>query len=192
MSEILLLDNFDSFVYNLVDQLKTSFHKVIVYRNNISISKINKKILNMKNPILMLSPGPGNPLNSGNMMKILYLFKGKIPIIGICLGYQAIIQSYGGKIYQLKKMIHGKSSIIYHDQKYMFKKIKNPLSVARYHSLTCKNIPKKLKINSKIKKLAMSVRDNKNRICGFQFHPESILTTHGKKILDNTILWANN
>ncbi|CAL4324749.1 aminodeoxychorismate/anthranilate synthase component II [Buchnera aphidicola] len=192
MSEILLLDNFDSFVYNLVDQLENSLHKVVIYRNNVSIKKIIHKISYMKNPILMLSPGPGIPNNAGCMMEIISFFNGKIPIIGICLGYQAIVQFYGGKISPIKKIIHGKSSPIQHDGKYMFKNIQNPVHIARYHSLICKNIPKILTINSKFKNIVMSIRNNHHRICGFQFHPESILTTEGKKIMDNTIKWLSN
>ncbi|CAL4324776.1 Anthranilate synthase component 2 [Buchnera aphidicola (Sipha maydis)] len=191
MSEILLLDNFDSFVYNLVDQLKNSLHKVVIYRNNVSIKKIITKISHMKKPILMLSPGPGIPENSGCMMEIISIFHGKIPIVGICLGYQAIIKFYGGKISPVKKIIHGKSSLIKHDRKHMFKNIKNPIHVARYHSLICKNIPKIFTINSKKNKIVMSIRNNNLRICGFQFHPESILTTEGQKIMDNTITWLN-
>ncbi|CAL4324817.1 Anthranilate synthase component 2 [Buchnera aphidicola (Chaitophorus sp. 3695)] len=191
MSEILLLDNFDSFLYNLVDLLRKNSSKVTVYRNNVSISEIIKKISHMKNPILILSPGPGYPIKAGNMMQILSIFKNKIPILGICLGYQAIIQLYGGKICHTKKIIHGKSSLIYHDQKKMFHNIKNPMKVARYHSLICKNIPKNFIINAQKKNIVMSVRDNISKICGFQFHPESILTPIGEKILKNTIQWMD-
>ncbi|MCW5197442.1 aminodeoxychorismate/anthranilate synthase component II [Buchnera aphidicola] len=191
MSEILLLDNFDSFLYNLVDLLRKNSNQVTIYRNNVSISEIIKKISNMKNPILILSPGPGNPTQAGCMIELISILKNKIPILGICLGYQAIIQSYGGKICYAKKILHGQSSIIYHDEKKMFYNIKNPIQVARYHSLICKNIPKNFIINAKKKNIAMSVRDNVSKICGFQFHPESILTTVGEKILKNTIKWMN-
>ncbi|CAL4325074.1 Anthranilate synthase component 2 [Buchnera aphidicola (Chaitophorus populicola)] len=191
MSEILLLDNFDSFLYNLVDLLRKNSHQVTIYRNNVSTIEIIKKISYMKNPILILSPGPGNPIDAGCMMKIISILKNKVPILGICLGYQALIKLYGGKISHAKKIIHGQSSTIYHDHKKMFYNIDNPIQVARYHSLICKNIPKNFIINSKKKNIAMSIRDDDSKICGFQFHPESILTTIGEKILKNTIQWMN-
>jgi anthranilate synthase/aminodeoxychorismate synthase-like glutamine amidotransferase len=191
MSEILLLDNFDSFLYNLVDLLRKNSHQVTIYRNNVSTIEIIKKISYMKNPILILSPGPGNPIDAGCMMKIISILKNKVPILGICLGYQALIKLYGGKISYAKKIIHGQSSTIYHDHKKMFCNIDNPIQVARYHSLICKNIPKNFIINSKKKNIAMSIRDDNSKICGFQFHPESILTTIGEKILKNTIQWMN-
>ncbi|CAL4324211.1 aminodeoxychorismate/anthranilate synthase component II [Buchnera aphidicola] len=192
MPKIILLDNFDSFTYNLVDIFRIKNYKVYIYRNNIKKEKIIKKILNLKKPILILSPGPGIPKNSGCMMSLIKLLKGKIPIIGICLGHQAIIESYGGKINKCTKIIHGKSSFINHDQKDMFYKLPNPISVGRYHSLVFKKkeIPNELKINAYKKNLVMAVKNNYNRICGFQFHPESILTPHGEKILENTLQWT--
>ncbi|AZP36412.1 Anthranilate synthase component 2 [Candidatus Annandia adelgestsuga] len=190
MANILLIDNIDSFTYNLVDQLRKLKHKVLIYRNTISYKFILKCLNKIKNPILILSPGPGKPKNSGCMPKLIFNIKGKIPIIGICLGYQAIIESYGGKIINSKKIMHGYSSLIKHDNKNMFYNIKNPIQVARYHSLIGVNIKNKLVVNSKYKNIVMSVRNNKDKICGFQFHPESILTTYGSSILESSILWS--
>ncbi|WP_343189654.1 aminodeoxychorismate/anthranilate synthase component II [Buchnera aphidicola] len=191
MANILLIDNFDSFTYNLVEQLRNYNHNVFIYRNNISLNIIIKKLTNMFCPILMFSPGPGIPSKAGCMPKLLSLFKGKIPMIGICLGHQAIVEMYGGKIIFAKKIIHGKTSFITHDNKEMFKNIKNPISVGRYHSFITKKIPSSLIINAiTSKKIVMSVRNNLDRICGFQFHPESILTTEGEKLLNKTIKWA--
>ncbi|QJC29847.1 anthranilate synthase component II [Enterobacteriaceae endosymbiont of Plateumaris sericea] len=190
MSNIFILDNIDSFTYNLVDQIRSLNHKVIIYRNDIPINFLLKKLSKIKNPILLLSPGPGLPSNAGFMPNLLKILIGKLPIIGICLGHQAIIESYGGCIIQAKKILHGKSSAIIHDNKEMFFGIKNPMNVARYHSLVVNKIPNILTINSKYKNMIMSFRFNYNRICGFQFHPESILTPDGNILIKQTIHWA--
>lgn len=190
MADIFLIDNIDSFTYNLVDQLRKNNHKVTIYRNNLPISLIIKKITKKSKSILMISPGPGMPVNAGCILKLIKILIGKIPIIGICLGHQAIIEAYGGCIVPANEILHGKSSMIYHDSKYMFHNMPNPLSVARYHSLIGKNIPVALKINAFYKKMVMAVRNNNDKVCGFQFHPESILTTQGEKLLNQTISWA--
>ncbi|XBC38175.1 MAG: gamma-glutamyl-gamma-aminobutyrate hydrolase family protein [Buchnera aphidicola (Floraphis choui)] len=189
-NDIFLLDNIDSFTYNLVDQLRINNHNVIVYRNTISISIVLKKLSQMHNPILMLSPGPGSPENAGCMLKLLKLIRGKMPIIGICLGHQAIVKMYGGNVEYAGEILHGKASLIHHDERDMFFGMPNPFPVARYHSLVCSNIPKILTVNAYYKKVVMAVRNNNERICGFQFHPESILTTQGSEFLKKTIEWT--
>lgn len=190
MANIFLIDNIDSFTYNLVDQLRNNNHQVIVYRNNLPISLIIKKIIKIKKSILMISPGPGIPANAGCILELIKILIGKIPIIGICLGHQAIIEAYGGNIVPADEILHGKSSMIFHDEKYMFQNIPNPFPVARYHSLVGKNIPVHLKISAFYKNMVMAVRNNNDKVCGFQFHPESILTTQGEKLLNQTIAWA--
>ncbi|CAL4326022.1 Anthranilate synthase component 2 (plasmid) [Buchnera aphidicola (Mindarus abietinus)] len=191
-NNILLLDNMDSFTYNLVDQLRTLNQNVLIYRNQINLNIILKKLHKIENPILMLSPGPGKPEEAGCMLKLIKKVKGKVPIIGICLGHQAIIKSYGGEIVSAGEIQHGKSSLIEHDGKEMFLKIPNPFAVARYHSLIGKKIPKTLIINSFLKKIVMSVRNDVDRVCGFQFHPESILTTKGTLFLKEVIRWCSS
>lgn len=190
-NNILLLDNMDSFTYNLVDQLRTLNQNVLIYRNQININIIFQKLHEIQNPILMLSPGPGKPEEAGCMLKLIEKVKGKIPIIGICLGHQAIIKSYGGKIVSAGEILHGKASLIEHDGKEMFSKICNPFTVARYHSLIGEKIPNTLTINSFLKRTVMSVRSNIDKVCGFQFHPESILTTEGTLFLEKVIKWCN-
>ncbi|CAD83489.1 anthranilate synthase component II [Candidatus Blochmanniella floridana] len=191
MVNVILLNNLDSFTYNLVDQLRSNNHQVSVYSSQLPISVIMEALININNPILILSPGPGIPKHSGCMMYLIKQLKGRIPIIGICLGYQAIIQLYGGHISQSTEIFHGRSSLIYHDQLGMFTDIPNPLLVARYHSLIGIDIPNNLKINAYYNtKTAMSVRNDHDRICGFQFHPESILTAHGTQLINQTIKWT--
>ncbi|MCW5197072.1 glutamine amidotransferase-related protein [Buchnera aphidicola] len=190
MKEIILLDNFDSFTYNIVDQLRVYNYHVIIYRNNVSVSTILSTLFSMKNPIVLLSPGPGIPKQSGCMMHLLSFVIGIVPVIGICLGYQAIVEYYGGVLKYTNQILHGKTSLVLHDGKEMFKGIVNPLLVARYHSCICANIPSTLTINAKYKNVIMSIRNNFDRVCGFQFHPESILTTYGDQLLYNTVKWA--
>lgn len=190
MADILLIDNIDSFTYNLVDQLRANNHKVIVYRNQLPINIILKKMLYMKKPILMISPGPGLPALAGCVPELIKKLIGRVPIIGICLGHQAIVEAYGGVVMQSGNILHGKSSKINHDNKYMFSNMPNPLSVGRYHSLIAKKIPKCLKVNACYKDMVMGVRNNFDKVCGFQFHPESILTTQGEKLLNQTISWT--
>lgn len=192
MANILFIDNIDSFTYNLVDQLRNSQHNVTIYRNTIPADVIVEKLSQMQNPILMLSPGPGAPNEAGCMPELLKRLKGKLPIIGICLGHQAIVESYGGSIVPAGDILHGKASLIEHDEQAMFKGLPNPLPVARYHSLKGENIPKTLTINALCNNIVMAVRNDEDRVCGFQFHPESILTIQGVKLLEQTIEWALN
>lgn len=190
MANILLLDNVDSFTYNLVDQLRSGGHQVIIYRNTVSASHILSVLNNMDSPILVLSPGPGKPSAAGSMPEVLQQVKGKIPVIGICLGHQAIVEAYGGTVSAAGEILHGKSSIATHDELAMFANLENPISVARYHSLVGSQIPSSLTICAQSNGMVMAVRNDSDRVCGFQFHPESILTTTGKQLLENTVAWA--
>lgn len=190
MANILFLDNIDSFSYNLVDQLRSQGHHVVIYRNTLAADIIIEKLSQLTQPILFLSPGPGTPNQAGCMPELLRRLKGQLPIIGICLGHQAIIEAYGGSIAPVGDILHGKASLIEHDNQYMFAHLPNPLPVARYHSLKGETIPAALTINASFKQIVMAVRHDNDRVCGFQFHPESILTLNGAKLLEQTIVWA--
>ncbi len=190
MANILLLDNVDSFTYNLVDQLRTGGHNVVIYRNTVNVEHILSVLNQMISPILVLSPGPGKPSEAGSMPEVLMRVKGKIPVIGICLGHQAIVEAYGGTVSAAGEILHGKSSIATHDSLAMFNHLENPISVARYHSLVGSQIPESLTICAHSNGMVMAVRNDSDRVCGFQFHPESILTTQGKQLLENTVAWA--
>ncbi|NIG62749.1 MAG: anthranilate synthase component II [Serratia symbiotica] len=190
MADILLLDNIDSFTYNLVDQLRSNGHQVVIYRNHIAAELIIQRLQQTEQPVLMLSPGPGTPADAGCMPELLKCLRGKLPIVGICLGHQAIVEAYGGHIVQADEILHGKASAISHDNEGMFAGIANPLSVARYHSLVGSNIPAELTINARFGEMVMAVRNDRHRVCGFQFHPESILTMQGARLLQQTLAWA--
>ncbi|PHM45452.1 anthranilate synthase component II [Xenorhabdus mauleonii] len=190
MANILLLDNVDSFTYNLVDQLRTRGHYVVIYRNTVPIDTIIAKFDEMRSPLLMLSPGPGKPSDAGCMPALIKQVMGQIPIIGICLGHQAIIEAYGGEISTAPEILHGKSTPTTHDGHSMFAGLPNPFSVARYHSLAGIRVPDALTISASCADTVMAVRHEEHKVCGFQFHPESILTTRGAKLLEQTLAWA--
>lgn len=192
MANILLLDNVDSFTYNLVDQLRNKGHQVVIYRNTVATDIIMQQFKALPSPLLMLSPGPGKPSDAGCMPELLEKIIGKIPVIGICLGHQAIIEAYGGKISAADEILHGKASLAEHDNQAMFADLDNPLPVARYHSLAGCRIPSELTISARCGDTVMAVRHDKHKVCGFQFHPESILTTHGARLLEQTLAWALN
>lgn len=190
MADILLLDNIDSFTYNLVDQLRINDHRVLIYRNQLPVSAIMQTLSKMEHPVLLLSPGPGAPINAGCMPKLLEKLCGWMPIIGICLGHQAIVEAYGGHVGQAREILHGKASLICHDNLAMFAGMPDPLPVARYHSLVGSRIPAALTVNAHFNDMVMAVRNDADRVCGFQFHPESILTTQGARLLNQTLSWA--
>ncbi|WP_299078075.1 aminodeoxychorismate/anthranilate synthase component II [uncultured Paraglaciecola sp.] len=191
---VFLLDNFDSFTYNLVDELRTLGLELIVYRNNVPAENILQKMRDKaqqdgqsKQVMLMLSPGPGNPSQAGSMLALLEGVKGEFPVLGICLGHQAIVESYGGKIIRADKVMHGKSSLIEHCGDKMFANMPQPLPVARYHSLMASNIPKELSVLANFADIPMAVAHLEDKMLGFQFHPESILTSQGSQLLKQSI-----
>ncbi|CNH36271.1 anthranilate synthase component II [Yersinia aldovae] len=190
MADILLLDNVDSFTYNLVDQLRSSGHRVVIYRNHIAADALIERLGQLEKPVLMLSPGPGTPAQAGCMPELLQRLRGQLPIIGICLGHQAIVEAYGGHVGQAGEILHGKASAIEHDGLGMFAGMPNPLPVARYHSLVGSNIPTELTVNARFGEMVMAVRHDDHRVCGYQFHPESILTAHGARLLEQTLAWT--
>ncbi len=185
--KILLIDNYDSFTYNL-------YHYISKFKKNIDVirnDKINSKdILRKKYNKIVISPGPGNPNQAGNCLKIVKDVHKKIPILGVCLGHQIIGQVFGGKIINAKHLMHGKISKINHVKKGLFKNIKNNFEATRYHSLVVsrKNFPKDLIITAETKdKTIMGLMHKYYDIHGFQFHPESISTKMGMKLIKNFI-----
>ncbi|MCM8780078.1 MAG: aminodeoxychorismate/anthranilate synthase component II [Candidatus Omnitrophica bacterium] len=182
---ILVIDNYDSFTYNLVQYLGELGQDVRVARNDkISIEDIDK----LKPKEIVISPGPGRPQDAGISCNVIESFAGKIPILGVCLGHQCLAYVYGGKIVRAKKLMHGKTSLIYHNKKGIFKGIPSPFQATRYHSLLVerKTLPKWLEITAWTKeKEIMGLRHRRYSLWGVQFHPESILTKEGKKILNN-------
>ncbi|NOE64354.1 anthranilate synthase component II [Vibrio cholerae] len=190
MANILFIDNFDSFTYNLVDQFRSLGHLVTIYRNNLSADAIEQALQQLDNPVVVLSPGPGAPSEAGCMPELLQRLKGKVPMIGICLGHQAIVEAYGGVVAGAGEIIHGKVSMMEHQNHAIYRGLPSPLAIARYHSLVATQVPAALTVTAEVNGLVMSVVNETDKVCGFQFHPESIMTTHGATLLANAIDWA--
>lgn len=182
---ILLLDNYDSFTYNLAQYLGEFGCSVEVHRNDkISVEHIAQR----KPEAIIISPGPCTPREAGISVELVQKLAGKIPILGVCLGHQAIGEAFGGKIIRAPKLFHGKTSEIHHDGKGVFKKLPKPFTATRYHSLIVerKSLPRELSITAQTDDgIIMGVRHKKYKLEGVQFHPESVLTTAGKQLLRN-------
>jgi anthranilate synthase component 2 len=185
MQKILLIDNYDSFTYNLYQYLSELGVHVEVRRNDaIDIAGIER----MKPARIVISPGPGRPEKAGISVCLIRRFYDKIPILGVCLGHQAIGFALGAKIKRATKIMHGKTSLIYHNKKNIFKGLSNPFVATRYHSLIVdpKSLTPALEVQAKTKdKEIMAIRVKNTKCFGIQFHPESILTKEGKALLKN-------
>jgi anthranilate synthase component 2 len=187
--KILLIDNYDSFVYNIAQYLSELGASPIIYRNDkITVQKAR----NIQPEGIVLSPGPGTPKDKryfGNCLSIIREANPKIPILGICLGHQGIVHAFGGEISHANRLMHGKTSMIRHDEQGIFKGIPNPFEATRYHSLVANlfKIPSSLKISaySLDDCEVMGIRHVERPVEGIQFHPESILTADGKQVLKN-------
>lgn len=184
---ILMIDNYDSFTYNLVQYISGFDEEVIVKRNDeIEISEIEK----MDIDAIVISPGPGRPEDAGLSVEIIKKFHKELPILGVCLGHQSIAYAFGGKIIHAKDLMHGKTSLITGDEKGVFKNIKKPVQVMRYHSLAVdkESLPEELEISAVADDgEIMGLRHKKYPVEGIQFHPESIMTPTGKRLLRNFI-----
>ncbi|ASI90552.1 aminodeoxychorismate/anthranilate synthase component II [Vibrio mediterranei] len=189
-ANIVFVDNFDSFTYNLVDQFRSLGHNVKIYRNHIAADVIANAVLELDNPVVVLSPGPGAPADAGCMPALIKTLRGKVPMIGICLGHQAIVEAYGGVVAGAGEIIHGKVSMMAHDNHSIYQGLPSPMAIARYHSLVATTVPDSLDITAQVNGLVMSVAHEQDRVCGFQYHPESIMTTYGATLLSNAIAWA--
>ena len=182
---ILLLDNYDSFTYNLAQYLGELGCEVEVHRNDkISVEEIARR----KPERIVISPGPCTPQEAGISVELIQRLAGKFPILGVCLGHQALGAAYGGKIVRAPKLFHGKTSEIHHDGKGVFQNLPKAFTATRYHSLIVerKTLPKELTITAETNDgVIMGVRHRRHKLEGVQFHPESVLTESGKQLLKN-------
>lgn len=186
---ILMIDNYDSFTFNLVQFLGEFGQELIVKRNDeVTITEIEE----LAPSFLMVSPGPCSPNEAGISLRVIEHFAGKIPILGVCLGHQSIAQVFGGDVVRAERLMHGKTSPMYHDDKTIFRGIPNPFHATRYHSLIVKKatLPDCLEVSSWTEEgEIMGIRHKELPIEGVQFHPESIMTSHGKELLQNFIAY---
>ena len=183
---LLVIDNYDSFTYNLVQYLGELGEQIEVRRNNqVTVDEIESKL---KPARILISPGPGTPDDAGVSMRVIKSFAGRVPILGVCLGHQAIGQVFGGRVVRAPQLCHGKSSPVQHDGKTIFAGLDQSFSAGRYHSLIVEddNLPSCLEVSARTPDgLIMGLRHREMKVEGVQFHPESIMTTEGKKLLAN-------
>jgi len=181
---ILLIDNYDSFTYNLAQFLGQLGEKLEVRRNDqITLDEIAA----LKPDRIVISPGPGVPEKAGIIVDVIKRFGGEVPLLGVCLGHQAIGYAFGGKVIRAPQIMHGKTSRIHHDNKTIFHKLRQDFVATRYHSLIVerKSLPKELEISAETDGMIMGLRHRKLQIEGVQFHPESVLTEVGMQLLRN-------
>lgn len=183
---VILIDNYDSFTYNLYQYIGEFDTDIKVYRND---EITGKEILEISPDKLVISPGPKTPFEAGNCMEIIKSCSGKIPILGICLGHQSIGASFGAVVSNAKELFHGKSSLIQHNGTGIFKGIPNPMQVARYHSLAIipETVPDCLSVTATVDGEIMAVKHKEYDVYGLQFHPESIYTPQGLELIGNFI-----
>ncbi len=182
----LVIDNYDSFTYNLVQYLGELGEDVLVRRNDeVSVAEIENEIRPAR---ILISPGPGTPTDAGVSLEVIERFAGKFPILGVCLGHQAIGQAFGGRVVRAPMLVHGKATEICHDGKTIFEGLEYRFPAGRYHSLIVErdSLPKSLEISATTPDgIIMGLRHRAMKVEGVQFHPESILTTEGKRLLAN-------
>ena len=188
MAVIYLLDNIDSFTYNLVDEFAQLGYGVKLYRNTVPADYIYRQMQSETEAVLLvLSPGPGSPSQAGSMPALLKLCDTTFPVLGICLGHQAIVEHFGGVVGRAGETVHGKTAAITLQDHPLFAGLPQPFLVARYHSLMAIEMPNALTLLANDRHIPMAVINEDKRMLGFQFHPESILTTLGKPLLKQSI-----
>ncbi|MEP6569795.1 MAG: aminodeoxychorismate/anthranilate synthase component II [Acidobacteriota bacterium] len=184
---ILVIDNYDSFTYNLVQYLGELGEQILVRRNDeITLEKIEADLPSR----ILISPGPGRPAEAGISLQLISHFAGRVPILGVCLGHQAIGEVFGGRVVRASQVVHGKVSEVTHDGKSIFDGLDSPFKAGRYHSLVVdrESLPACLEVSAETEDgVIMGLRHREKRIEGVQFHPESILTPEGKQLLRNFV-----
>lgn len=183
----LFIDNFDSFTYNLVDDFCKRDCQARVYRADTSLDDLKKVAEDFKPDLLVISPGPGNPSSAGVTLEAIGYFKDRMPILGVCLGHQAIVEYFGGVVGHAPEPVHGKPSRVTHNEKDLFAGVENPLQAGRYHSLCATKLPACLESTAQFEGINMGIKHKQLPIFGVQFHPESILTPSGGKIIENIL-----
>jgi anthranilate synthase/aminodeoxychorismate synthase-like glutamine amidotransferase len=182
---LLLIDNYDSFTYNLVQAFLVLGADVTVYRND-AITVAEAEALEATH--LVISPGPGRPRDAGVSMDMIRHFAGRVPVLGVCLGHQSIVEVFGGEVVSAAELMHGKTSLVHHDGEGLFRGLPNPCEVGRYHSLAAQRdrVPESLVVTARTEDgEVMGVRHRELDVAGVQFHPESVLTPDGPQLLGN-------
>ena len=189
-TKVLFIDNFDSFTYNLVDEFAKRNCPTKVYRADTPLNELIRAAEAFGPDLLVLSPGPGNPTTAGVTLEAIDYFHDKLCVLGVCLGHQALVQYFGGTIGHAPDVVHGKPSRITHDGSGVFHGLENPLQAGRYHSLCATRLPACLRQTASFESIVMGVQHTTLPIYGVQFHPESILTPAGGRIIENILTLA--
>ena len=189
---VVFIDNIDSFTYNLVDEFARRGAAVEVWRNLVSARHVLERVQTVTNSLVVLSPGPGAPADAGCCIDLVRLGAGVVPIFGVCLGHQAIVEAFGGVVARAPEVLHGKTSAIDHRGGPLFDGLPSPLTVGRYHSLAARRVDAPLTSVAETAGVVMAVAHETAPILGVQFHPESILTPEGGRIIENVMAWAGH
>ncbi len=185
---VLIIDNFGLFTYNLADEFEKKECEVIVYRNDTNIKIIDNAVKKFRPNLIVIAPGPENAANAGVSVEVIQAYQGKIPILGIGLGHECIIESFGGSVGRSSVIAHGKTAKISHDGKTIFQKIGSPFIAGRYNSLAASEVPYAFEVSARDENdIVMGVRHKNCFVEGIQFHPESILTPEGSALIDNVL-----
>ena len=184
--EVLLVDNLDSFSFNLVDSFERLGCTVRVLRNTADADRV-LNLASERDALIVISPGPGNPDSAGSSLEVIRLAIGQVPLLGICLGHQAMVQQAGGRVARSAEPVHGKAWPLEHDAAGPFAGLPSPIKVARYHSLCTPDVPQRFRIHAEIDGMAMAISDPEARQVGLQIHPESILPDQGDAMLANVL-----
>ena len=186
--KVLLIDNFDLFTYNLADEFEKKECEVMIYRNDTDIKIIDNAVKKFKPNLIAIASGSGNAANAGACVEIIQAYQGKIPILGIGLGHECIIEAFGGSVGRSPVIAHGRTAKITHDGKTIFKKMQSPFIAGRYNSLAASEVPYALEVSARDENdIVMGVRHKDAFVEGLQFHPESILTPEGSALIDNVL-----
>ena len=183
---VLMVDNHDSFTFNIVEALERLGANVRTVRNEIAAAEAFEQAWAL-DALILISPGPGEPQDAGCSMELISLAKGKVPLFGVCLGHQAMVLEGGGEVVRASEVVHGKASLLEHDGRGLFAGLANPLRIGRYHSLCTPNPPSRFSVHAEIGGMAMAISDSEAKQIGVQFHPESVLTPAGQKMLENVL-----
>jgi len=191
MNKVLFIDNFDSFTYNLVDDFCKRGCHATVYRADTDLQELAAVADRLRPDLLVISPGPGSPRAAGVSTAAVDYFKDRLPILGVCLGHQVIVEYFGGTVGHAPKPMHGKPSRVTHNGRGIFAGIENPMQAGRYHSLAATRVPDCLEVTAEFEGVVMGVQHKEYPVFGVQFHPESILTPAGGRIIENVLALAS-
>ena len=183
---VLMIDNHDSFTFNIVEALERLGVSVRTVRNEIAAADALEQAV-ASEAMILISPGPGRPEDAGCCLELIGMAKGKVPLFGVCLGQQAMVLEAGGEVVRANQAVHGKASLLEHDGEGPFAGLPNPIKIGRYHSLATPNPPARFRVHGTIDGMAMAISDRDAKQVGVQFHPESVLSPTGQRMLANVL-----